>query len=602
MVVASLAALLAVGTIPLLVIPQIMIHGLSKFELLAVPFFILAAEIMNAGGLTDRIFRFALALVGWMPGGLAQVNVVGSVVFAGISGTAMADAAGLGRVEIKAMRDAGYDGGFACAVTLASCIIGPLVPPSVVMIIYAITAEVSVGAMLLAGVGPGLVLAALLMIFVFILARSGTYACPVVPLASGRELWRCLLEGAPALIAPLIIMAGIVGGVFTATEAGIAACLYSLLISVFVYRELTLRRLAQVIVRATLSSSMIMFLIACASVMAWLVTREQVAAEAASWVADVSRERWVQLLVIDAFLLVVGCLIEGLPALRPAGPPDHDPGPGAGCGGDRRRPGPFRGDPRVQPPGRDHHAADGGRPVRGRELHRHLGRADRVGVPAVLRAAAAYAPDDHLRAGVLALAAGAAAAMRRAVRFDAFAVAAGLVRALTVLYLWAAGALFLLGLALYTAEIVLRYGFDSGIPEYYELVGIGFIYVFLLGAAALYARSEDIVIDLIYARLPARAQAWLELAVQVAIVATMIVVAVQAWRLAVAQWNIPTPLLQVPEAVKVLPLVVGAASIALASAVEAWACAMSIARGPRRSIWTRPFFDQITESEGGLSS
>jgi TRAP-type C4-dicarboxylate transport system permease small subunit len=192
--------------------------------------------------------------------------------------------------------------------------------------------------------------------------------------------------------------------------------------------------------------------------------------------------------------------------------------------------------------------------------------------------------------------------MRRAARFDAFAVAAGLVRALTVLYLWAAGALFLLGLALYTAEIVLRYGFDSGIPEYYELVGIGFIYVFLLGAAALYARSEDIVIDLIYARLPARAQAWLELAVQVAIVATMIVVAVQAWRLAVAQWNIPTPLLQVPEAVKVLPLVVGAASIALASAVEAWACAMSIASGPRRSIWTRPFFDQITESEGGLSS
>jgi tripartite ATP-independent transporter DctM subunit len=315
MLMASLATLLAAGTVPLLVIPQVMIHGLSKFELLAVPFFILAAEIMNAGGLTSRIFRFAKALVGWMPGGLAQVNVVASVVFAGLSGTAMADAAGLGRIEIKAMREAGYDADFACAVTLASCIVGPLVPPSVVMIIYAITAEVSVGAMLLAGVGPGLLLAALLMVFVFGIARSGVFVCPVVPAASAREIGAYLLEGAPALLAPVIIVAGIVAGVFTATEAGIVACVYSLLVATFVYRELTLRSLAQVVVRATLSSSMIMFLIACASVMAWLITREQVAAQAADWIAGLSSEPWLQLLLINLFLLVVGCLIEGLPAL-----------------------------------------------------------------------------------------------------------------------------------------------------------------------------------------------------------------------------------------------------------------------------------------------
>jgi tripartite ATP-independent transporter DctM subunit len=315
MLMASLIALLAVGRIPLLVLPQMIGHGLGKFELLAVPFFILAAEIMNAGGLTFRIFRFAKALVGWMPGGLAQVNVVASVVFAGLSGTAMADAAGLGRIEIKAMRDADYDAGFACAVTLASCIVGPLVPPSVVMIIYAITAEVSVGAMLLAGVGPGLMLAGLLMGFVYVAAKTGMYHCPIVP-ASGRdEVIRFLVEGAPALVAPILIVAGIVGGIFTATEAGVAACIYSLAVSLTVYRELTWRRFAQVLVRATLSSAMIMFLIGCASVLAWIVTRERVAAEAAAWIARFSTERWSQLLVINVFLLMVGCLIEGLPAL-----------------------------------------------------------------------------------------------------------------------------------------------------------------------------------------------------------------------------------------------------------------------------------------------
>ena len=315
MLMASLIVLVAMGNVPLLVIPQFIIHGLSKFELLAVPFFILAAEIMNAGGLTERIYRFARACVGWMTGGLAQVNVVASIVFAGISGTAMADAAGLGRVEIKAMRDAGYDAAFSSAVTLASCMIGPLIPPSVVMIVYAITAEVSVGAMLLAGVGPGLFLAAVLMTFIYVLVKSGRFECPTTPRPTRRELAQSFWEGIPAIIAPLIIVIGIVAGIFTVTEAGIAACLYSFAVSVLIYRQMTVKRFARVVVRATLSSSMIMFLIGTATVMAWLITREQVAAQAAAWFAGLSGELWVQLLALNVFLIFVGCLIEGLPAL-----------------------------------------------------------------------------------------------------------------------------------------------------------------------------------------------------------------------------------------------------------------------------------------------
>ena len=191
--------LLVQGEVPLIVEPQFISAGITKFELLAVPFFILAAEIMNSGGLTKRIFGFALALVGWMRGGLAQVNVIASVVFAGISGTAVADAAGLGRVEVEAMRQAGYDTSFAAAVTLSSSVIGPLVPPSVVMIIYATTAEVSVGKMLLAGVVPGLLLAAILMGFIYWLARSGRVHCPTTPLPGGRDLTRTLVDGLPAL-------------------------------------------------------------------------------------------------------------------------------------------------------------------------------------------------------------------------------------------------------------------------------------------------------------------------------------------------------------------------------------------------------------------
>ena len=315
MLFASLIVLVAQGEVPLIVVPQFIIAGLTKFELLAVPFFILAAEIMNSGGLTERIFRFALACVGWMRGGLAQVNVVASVIFAGISGTAVADAAGLGRVEVDAMRRAGYDTAFAAAVTLSSSVVGPLVPPSVVMIIYAIVAEVSVGKMLLAGVVPGLLLAAVLMVFIYWLARTGRVECPKTELPTGADFRRALLEGVPALVAPFIILMGIVGGVVTPTEAGVAASVYSFLVSLLIYREMSLDRIRTIIINATLSSAQVMFIIGVATVMSWIITREQSAMQIAQWMTGLTDQVWAQLLMLNAFLLIVGALIEGVPAL-----------------------------------------------------------------------------------------------------------------------------------------------------------------------------------------------------------------------------------------------------------------------------------------------
>ena len=315
MFMVSVLVLVWLGDVPLVALPQYAISGVSSFELLAVPFFILAAEIMNTGGLTTRIFRLALVASGWLPGGLAQVNIVGSVIFAGISGTAVADASGLGRVEIKAMREAGYDVGFSAGLTLASCIVGPLIPPSVIMILYALVAEVSVGRMLLAGIGPGLLLAGVLMAWVFWLVVTGRTPSPKVEIPRGRELRRIVIEGLPALAAPFIIMFGIVGGVFTPTEAGVAACVYSLIISLLFYHELTWKLLGEVIVRATLSTAMIMLIIGAATAMAWIITREQSAVQIAQWMTSLTDSVWLQLILINVFLLIVGCLIEGVPAL-----------------------------------------------------------------------------------------------------------------------------------------------------------------------------------------------------------------------------------------------------------------------------------------------
>jgi tripartite ATP-independent transporter DctM subunit len=315
MLMVSLISLVAVVDVPLVVIPQYIVAACNKFEFLAIPFFILAAELMNSTGMTARIFRFATMLTGWIRGGLAQVTIVASVIFAGISGTAVADAAGLGRVVVSTMKKAGYDLKFSAGLTIATCIIGPLIPPSVVGVIYAVTAEVSVGRMLLAGAGPGFLLAAALMIIVYWMARTGRFYCPDVPRPTRAEFWHAFWDGLPAVLTPFIILFGIVAGVITPTEAGVASCVYALLVSGLYYRNLTWANLKEAFVRSTLASAMIMMIIAAASVMSFIITREQAAVELLRWMSGLTGQLWLQLLLINVFLLIVGCLIEGIPAM-----------------------------------------------------------------------------------------------------------------------------------------------------------------------------------------------------------------------------------------------------------------------------------------------
>lgn len=315
MLAASFAALYFVMGVPLTVVPTYFVSGINGFELLAVPFFILAAEIMNSGGVTKRIVDGAMALCGWMSGALAQVNIVASTIFAGISGAALADLAGLGRLEIKAMVEAGYSLKFSTALTLASSVLGGLIPPSIVMVIYAIAAGQSLGAMLLAGVVPGLLVAVSLMIYVVIAERLGLEYFPPKTVQPLRERATNLVASIPAIITPVIILSGIAFGIVTPTEAAIAACVYAILVSTLIYRELGWREWWESLRRTISSTSVIMLLIGASHVMSWIFTRDQTALAAGNWFAALDMPAWGKLLLVNVFLLIVGFFLEGVPAL-----------------------------------------------------------------------------------------------------------------------------------------------------------------------------------------------------------------------------------------------------------------------------------------------
>ncbi len=315
MLVTSLVMVLFFSDLPLVLVPHIMMNGLTSFELLAVPLFILAAEIMNSGGLTNRIIRASLVIAGRIPGGLAQVNIVAAVIFSGISGSALADAAGLGRIQIRSMTHAGYDTGFAGAIVAASCVIAPLIPPSIIGVIYAIQAQVSVGRMLLAGVLPGLLVALCLMIYVWFLVKTGRVSCPPVRTPGFRESVRIILGALPAIMAPVIILAGLIGGIFTVTETGVCACIYSLAVSALLYRELTWREFTTMLQRAVLSTGLVMFMIGAGTVLSYLITLDRSLVEAAHWFVALPGGPTVKLLIINVLLLFAGALIEGIPAM-----------------------------------------------------------------------------------------------------------------------------------------------------------------------------------------------------------------------------------------------------------------------------------------------
>ncbi|GHA83366.1 TRAP transporter large permease [Modicisalibacter luteus] len=310
--IASLSYLLLEG-ISLTIVPQKMYAGIDSFVLLCIPGFVLAGNLMNVGNITDHIIRFSNALMGHIRGGLGLANVGGSMIFGGISGTAVADAASIGSVMIPGMARSGYDKPFAAAVTAASSTVGPIIPPSVPMIIAGSLSGVSVGKMFLAGAIPGLLLGLAMMITVYILAVRRGY--PRERRSTLREL---VAEGRSAfwaLLMTFIILYGIIGGVFTPTEASIVASLYAFVIGMFVYKGLTWRNLPKLFVDTVLTSGSLMLLVGLANLFGWILTSQQIPQMLADGILAISDNPIVVILILNLILLVVGSFMETIAAL-----------------------------------------------------------------------------------------------------------------------------------------------------------------------------------------------------------------------------------------------------------------------------------------------
>ncbi len=303
-----------VGGYELMSIPQQMAASTKSVPLMAIPFFILAGNLMNEMGITKKIFDFSNAVVGSIRGGLAHVNILASMIFAGISGAALADAAGLGTIEIKAMKESGYEEAFSAAVTVASATIGPIIPPSIMMVIYAIMANVSIAEMFLAGVFPGILIGLFLMVFVYVRVITGRQACPPSIKWSSRRLLASVKDGVLALLSPVIIIWGMVGGVVTPTEAGILAIAYSILLG-FIFGTIKLQGLVNVVVESIIATALIMYIIAVSSAMSWMITMEGTPILLAEWLSHLTTNKYVMLLFINIFLLLLGCILETLPAM-----------------------------------------------------------------------------------------------------------------------------------------------------------------------------------------------------------------------------------------------------------------------------------------------
>ena len=352
----SLLYLFWTQTTPPFVVIHRMVSGIDSFPLLAVPFFILAGNLMNNAGITNRIYNFALALVGWLKGGLGHVNVLGSVIFAGMSGTAIADAAGLGTIEIKAMKDHGYSTEFAVGVTAASATLGPIIPPSLPFVIYGMMANVSVGALFLAGILPGALMAILMMLTVAYYAHKNGWGADVkfdwtrllkalaelgVVIAWPLALWLLIEKaGFPAqatvfagllvlfaadkwfnfqavlpIMTPVLLIGGMTTGLFTPTEGAIAACVWSMVLGLAWYRTLTWKMFVKVCLDTVETTATVLFIVAAASIFGWMLTATGVTAAISAWVLEFTKEPWVFLLLANLLMLFVGCFLEPTAAI-----------------------------------------------------------------------------------------------------------------------------------------------------------------------------------------------------------------------------------------------------------------------------------------------
>jgi tripartite ATP-independent transporter DctM subunit len=313
MAVAAAAYMVLVPHISLIAAFQSMVRGLDNFPLLAVPFFILAGNLMNSGGITDRLVAFARVLVGSITGGLAHTVVVVNMIMAGMSGSGTADAAATGSVLIPAMKQSGYEPPFSAAIVGAAATIGPIIPPSIPFVIYGSMADVSVGRLFLAGATPGVVMGILLMLFVALIARRRHY--PRESRLGWQELGRATVRALPPLGMPAIIMGGILGGVMTPTEAAIAGAAYAFMLGVFVYREITVAALGRIFVESAVTAGAIAIIVAAAAPIGWVLTVEQAPAKIIDIINAAHLAQWQLLLVINIILFILGCLMDGMAIL-----------------------------------------------------------------------------------------------------------------------------------------------------------------------------------------------------------------------------------------------------------------------------------------------
>jgi tripartite ATP-independent transporter DctM subunit len=308
------AIYLLVEGIPISVMIQRMVASLNSFPLLAVPLFILAANLMNNSGITSRLFEFAKLLVGRLRGGLAQVNVLASLIFAGISGAALADVGGLGNIEIDAMTEQKYPKEASAAITAASAVVGPIFPPSIPLIIYGAAAETSSLRLLMAGVFPALVIVALLMMQIAFFARRRHYPRGVDHTFTRVEVFSTIKRGLPAMLMPVMLMAGMLSGYFSPTEVAAITVTYALVLSA-VYRELSWKQLLQVCRETLRSTASVLFIVGSAAIFAWTLTVEQLPQQVSEMMLTISENPVVLLLLANAVLLIAGMFLETTAAL-----------------------------------------------------------------------------------------------------------------------------------------------------------------------------------------------------------------------------------------------------------------------------------------------
>lgn len=293
----------------IITLTQMTMSTFDSFTLLAIPLFMLAGHLMNSGGVTNRLFGFAKTLVGHIPGGLGQVNVVASLIFAGISGSATADAAGLGTIEIEYMKKEKYDAPFAAAVTAASSTLGTIMPPSLGFVVYGAMTGTSVGALFLAGLLPAVVMTIAMMIVVYFISKKNNY--PVEKRASLKELWIAFKKAFFPLLSPLIILGGIVFGVVTPTEAAVVALIYAMILG-FVYKELTIKKLIQDFINVGKTASKVMLIVSFALVFGWILTYERIPNQVAAFLTSITENPQILVVILLLMLIVLGFFMESI--------------------------------------------------------------------------------------------------------------------------------------------------------------------------------------------------------------------------------------------------------------------------------------------------